>query len=352
MLVADPVRCLPSPTRRHAGYNWVQSALVAVTCLTATPTAACPGAPPPVRDLDIPPFYASRISTRIDPAQKARHDAAIAPLTAFLTTVSRNADKAISASDPATRTASAACALTWLDTWARGNAWLGVMANRQSEYQRKWDLAGAALAYLKLKPYASPQQRGIIEPWLDRFAARSRADFDDWRQRRNNHWYWLGLGLAGTALATDNERHWSEARRIMHDAAREIRVDGALPQELARGRRAIHYHAFSVMPLVLLAELGALKGEDWYSLNKGGLHRLVALTVRGYADPAIFEKLSGIPQHHTRHSSGTGWLPLYKQRFPDRLPANLAADLWPMQAGHRWTGGDVLLLLRAMQRAR
>jgi poly(beta-D-mannuronate) lyase len=131
----------------------------------------------------------------------------------------------------------------------------------------------------------------------------------------------------------------------MRDAARDIRADGALPLELARGGRAAHYHAFAAMPLVILAELGAARGEDWYGLGDGALHRLVALTVAGFAEPAIFERLAGTPQQPTANSMGTGWLPLYRRRFPDRPRAPLP----DMRTSHRWTGGDVMLLARVLE---
>ena len=313
---------------------------IAVSLSTAGTALACPAPPPPVRDLDIPPFYGAAGNTRLDPKQQAVNAAAAQPLTTYLDTVTQQADLSLSARDEAARAEAAGCALDWLEAWARGEAWLGRIATQQSEYQRKWDLAGLALGYLKVKSRASPQQRAVIEPWLDRIATAARAFFDDRRHQRNNHWYWLGLGLAGTGLATGNQHHWDEARGIMADAARDIRPDGALPLELARGPRAIHYHAFSVMPLVVLAELGASRGEDWYQLGDGALHRLVALTVSGLREPGIFTRLAGQPQQPSANSSGTGWLPLYTRRFPGRVPAGVLS----MPARHRWTGGDVLAL--------
>lgn len=329
-------------TSRLAGAVAVPAALVVL----ATTALACPAPPSPVRDLDIPRFYGDAAGSRIDPAQKAKHEAAVTPLTEFLRHVTGEADKSLKrAGGPGEREA-ARCALTWIAAWAKGDAWLGRTVSQQGEYQRKWDLAGVALAYLKLRQHATAEERRLIEPWLDRFAIAARAFFDDPRHKRNNHWYWLGLALGATGLAIDSERHWAEARRIMADAARDIRGDGALPLELARQGRATHYHAFAVMPLVILAELGAAKGEDWYRLGDGALHRLVGLTVAGFADPKIFEKLSGSPQQPVANSMGTGWLPLYVRRFPGRL----AGELPGMRTSHRWTGGDVMPLADLLAR--
>lgn len=254
------------------------------------------------------------------------------------------ADRAVLAEDGAERGAAGACAAAWLAAWARGNAWLGRMASAQSEYQRKWDLTGTSLAWLKVRAAASVDEREAVDRWLERWADAALAFFDDPRVERNNHWYWLGPGLAATALATGSERHRAAAARIMADGARDIAPDGTLKRELARGGRAIHYHAFSVMPLVVLAELGAATGGgDWYSLNGGALHRLVDVTARGLADPAVFARLAGMPQQ-PNPGAGAGWAQLYERRFPGRvaLPAMKSAD--------RWLGGDVTALVRVLQR--
>ncbi|MEQ1615365.1 MAG: alginate lyase family protein, partial [Hyphomicrobiaceae bacterium] len=158
----------------------------------------------------------------------------------------------------------------------------------------------------------------------------------------------LGLGIAATALATDSDRHWQIARAIMADAARDIAADGTLPMEIARGGRAIHYHAFAVMPLVVLAELGRARGEDWYALGDGALHRLVDVTLRGLADPALFDRLAQVAQQRpVTHVGGAGWLQLYGARFPERLQNRPLPDTKP---GHRWIGGDVTVLAATLRR--
>ena len=216
------------------------------------------------------------------------------------------------------------------------------MDGKQAEAQRKWDLAGTALAYLKLKRWASAADRTAIEPWLIKVADAARAHFDDRSVKRNNHWYWLGLGLGAVGIATDSDTHWQMAKVIMQDAARDITSGGTLPLELARGQRALHYHAFALMPLVTLAELGASRGEDFYAFGDGALHRLTAKTAAGLADPAVFDTLAGIKQEQPV-KSGAGWAALYRAHFPDRLK-----DLPQQASHHRWLGGDVAVLSQVL----
>jgi poly(beta-D-mannuronate) lyase len=296
-----------------------------------------------VRDLDIPRFYADAAGSKVDPEALAAHDKAVEPMTQFVRALTSQADKALRREDFDRQRTEAACALAALEAWARANALLGRMAQAQAEYQRKWDLAGIALAYVKLKPYASIGQRKRIEPWLETVADAARAFYDDPRRIRNNHWYWLGLGLGAVGIAADSERHWVMARGIMADAARDIDTDGRLAKELERGSRAFFYHVFSVMPLVVLAELGSARNEDFYALGDGALHRLISVVHTGLADPVAFERITGLKQDGTSNTRA-GWLQLYLARFPDRLKPPHPG----VPPGHRWLGGDDTLLKRAL----
>jgi poly(beta-D-mannuronate) lyase len=316
-----------------------------LSCAVPARAADCNTPPPPVRDLDLSRFYGDDAGTVVDPARAAQHQAEAEPVRTYLSSVVSEADKSLRRAKPAEAEAHARCALDWLASWARGGALLGAMKSKQAEYERNWMLAGLALAYLKVKPAASADQQAAIEPWLLGLADRARAMFDDPGRKRNNHWYWLGLGLGATAMATGSDRHWTAARGIADDAAHDIAPDGSLPQEMQRGARALHYHAFAVMPLVVLAELARARGEDFAGLRGGALDRLVALTVRGLQDPALFDRQAGVTQERPV-KPGAGWLRLYLQRA---LP--ISGPPIEMAPGHRWLGGDVMLLSKALSRS-
>lgn len=296
----------------------------------------CPEIPPPVADVTIERFYEDSAGSVVEPTRLEAHKAQMAPFVEFVGTVTKLADRAHQQRSSPLDTAQ--CALSWMATWAKGGAYLGKMSGKQAEYQRKWDLAGTALAYFKLKPYASAAERAAIEPWLKRWADAARAFFDDTSVKRNNHWYWLGLADAGVALATEDDTYWQQAKAIFTGATKDIAADGTLPLELERQGRALYYHVFAVEPLVVLAEISAAKGEDWYSLGDGALHRLVAKTAEGLANPGVFDKLAGAAQQRPV-KSGYGWASLYRARFPNRLKAEIAQP-----SNHRWLGGDVLVL--------
>ncbi len=301
--------------------------------------AACPTAPVPVRDLTLDGYYSDKAKSVVETDAEARKQAAVEPLRDYLDTVTKQADRAILKQ----RGDAAACALHWLRAWTLGRAYLGTITRKQAEAQAKWDLAGLAIAYLKLRHFASSEQRRDIEPWLIAMADRARAVYDSPGKIRNNHWYWLGLGLGAIGLAADSPRHWDEARRIMSDAARDIGADGLLPLEIKRGRRALHHHSFSAMPLVTLAEIAAARGEDWYALGDGALHRLVLATAAGLVEPARFDHVAGVAQEQPPKPRA-GWLQLYAHRFRGRLPDGLPSS----KPRHRWLGGDVNALVMAL----
>lgn len=319
------------------------AAATALWMLAASPASACPFPPPPVQNLELTRFYTDSAGAKTDPALLDLHKDETAPVRDYLKTVTGEADASFLQQTDSLGVYRAKCALEWLEVWARGDALLGQIVNKQAAAERRWTLAGAALAYLKVKPSATPEQAQVIQDWLSKLAHAAQDDFARDGSKHNNHWYWLGLDLAATSRATGNDAMWQQARGIMLDAANAIAANGSLPLELARQSRALHYHAFALMPLTAMAELARSRGEDWYTFNDGALDRLVALTARGIETPDVFKKLSGFDQEQPLNIQ-SGWLPLYRLERPQAL----ADATFEMPSGHSWLGGNVLLLNHAL----
>ncbi len=317
------------------------SALLALMC--AAPASACPFPPAAVRDLHLARFYTDNAGSKTDPALLDQHKDETAPVRDYLKMVVSEADASFLQETESLGTYRAKCAVEWLEVWAHGGALLGTLDTKQAAAERRWTLAGAALAYLKVKPSATPDQAAIIEAWLKTLAQTAEAEFAQSKSKHNNHWYWLGLGLGATAMAANDGAMWQTARTVMQDAAKDISTNGTLPLELARQSRALHYHAFALMPLTALAELARSRGEDWYAFNDGALHRLVDVTVQGLLTPEVFKALSGFEQEHPVDRQ-YGWLPLYRLERPEALPETELE----MPSGHFWLGGNVLLLNHAL----
>lgn len=308
-------------------------------CIAGSGFADCLPAPVGLRDVQANSYYIDSQHSVIDPALKARNDAAVKPLNEFLRVVSDNADRFIANNDKA----SAQCGLGWLNRWAQDGAMLGVMASNQAQYQRKWMLAGLALAYLKMKSAAEPAQREHIEAWLTQLADASLAFVNSGRQQRNNHYYWVGLSVMATGVATGNAKHINAARDIYDAALADIRDDGSLPLELNRAGKALAYHNFALEPLVIIAELSRGMHEDWYGHQHGRLDRLARLVVGGIRDPAWFVARTGVEQEIPRGGS-LGWSAFYGIARPQ-----LASLMEPLQSQAPFRnarlGGNLSLLV-------
>jgi len=298
--------------------------------------AACDEPPPPVRDIIADRFYVDTASSIADKAIIARNKNALATLDHTLIMILTMADKGLAGD-----AASATCAGHWLAIWAKGGAMLGHMSSRQAEVERKYRTAGMAVGYLKIRKMADPADRAAIDAWMDDLADHVVAD-QGWPAKRNNHVYWAGFAAGAVGTATGTARHLEFSRRAYDAGMTDIQPDGTLPMELARRQQALDYTNYALAPLVMAAELAALRGEDWYGRGDGAIHRLAARILAGLRDPKSFAALAGEAAVDVPRGGVLGWLAFYRLRFPDR------ADGAPAGPFHyNWLGGDMTLTAKA-----
>lgn len=302
--------------------------------------APCPAPPPALQDMQGNGYYSDKNHSIVDAQLKAQNEAAAKPFTDFADQVSRRADRVLAGGTDAAE--HAACALAWLQYWAAGDAMLGQIASSQAQYLRKWTLASLSLAYLKLRPHAEATQREAIDAWLRRVAYEALSHIRHSKAARNNHHYWVGLAVMATAGATGDEALRQAARELFDEALSDIEDDGSLPLELARAGKALAYHNYALAPLVLMAELAARDGEDWYALRGARLDLLVGRTAQGIADPAWFVARTGLSQEVPRGGI-TGWALLYAQRGAARQQA-VAGLLTQAPLRNVTLGGDLQLM--------
>ncbi len=300
--------------------------------------AACPDAPAGLRDIEANGYYSDAHYSIVDPVLKARNEAAVKPFSDYLATVSANADRYIASGD----SAAAACALRWLDRWAVDGAMLGKAGSSQAQYERKWTLAGVALAYIKLRPLAEPAQRLHIESWLPRLADAALAYVSDAKRARNNHYYWVGLALMATGVATGDARYVAAASKIYDSALNDIGDDGSLPLELNRAGRALAYHNYALAPLVMMAELSRMNHDNWYQRRHGRLQKLAQLVLDGIADPAWFVQKTGAAQEIPKGGI-LGWIVFYRETAPElTAPSQALMEQAPFR--YAQLGGNLSVL--------
>ena len=183
-------------------------------------------------------------------------------------------------------------------TLAQEHSLAGKMSSNQAYYVQGWVVGAIAIAYLKIREtgFATPQQTRNHRQ-LD--AERRRTDNSNIMTRtkraghgdsQNNHLYWAGVELAAIGVAANNRKDFDWAMATYDNGVDQIQPDGALPLEMARGGRALHYHLYALAPLVLLAEFGEANHLDLYAHANGAIHRLVNFSVAGLQDPDAFRQ--------------------------------------------------------------
>ncbi len=272
---------------------------------------ACPDAPPARSDIEANSYYADKHHSVIDPVLRAKNIAASKPIEDFLSQVARDAN---GQGDPA-------CALSWLANWGEQKAMLGKMSSEQAYYVRKWTLSGMALNYARIRQQATPAQRAVIEGWFKALADATIAHSDAKKGVRNNHYYWEGLAVTAVGGVTGEARYLDWGRKVLNHALGQMEADGALPAEMERAGKALHYQVYAATPLVFIASI--------LDVHDPRLDTLVAFTVAASADPSAIAKRTGVEQERV----GSREVTMIYNRHQGKPPPAPGKALWQPRMG-------------------
>lgn len=320
--------------------------------LQKTPRYDCDSPGEPLISLDVKSKYKQDDTHRATLDEDANEDyqEAVEPLRDYGKALVKIANAYVKSAPK--NTAAAACALSWLDAWAKANA-LTDMRSRQASHNQGQAVGGIALAYLQIRnaPGLPGEQKKRVEAWLKTLGHQvaEAMDRNDGVSGRNNHRYWNGLSAIAAGIAAGDQalvRWGADSARI---GIRQITKDGTLPLELHRAKRARDYHAFAAEPLIATAELARTQGIDLYAENDRALSRLVDRVVESFTDPSFFEKATGHEQEPyagdgTVPGSRVAWLEIYQSRFPSAPAEALLASKRPVASSG--IGGNTTLLFR------
>jgi poly(beta-D-mannuronate) lyase len=231
-----------------------------------------------------------------------------------------------------------------LARWARGDA-LGKFKRDPAAtmyYNLDRTLLPVIVAFSLVQdhPAMPAGDRRAIEEWLDRLVWRRGAG----RERdpaltssQNNHRYLSdSVTMAWGILRGDDDGFRAGIERYLA-ALEQMRPDGSLPLETARGASALSYQRHAIASLVAIAEMAAAQGYDLYAAegeDGQSIHRAIAFLLDAIDDPAMvwpyamanenpgtwrnykvqdlgFMSLRG----HGRHYMA--WTEAYIARFPD-----------------------------------
>ena len=361
---------LPIPSLR-----WIILPLVVAMGLIQTPAAArtfnfpfsVPGPartnalanclPPPsaVVALDtVQPYRDGDLTfSQLDPAKAALRELQLAPLKAFTYRVTRLANT-YTASKGRDQVAGA-CALRWLDAWARAGA-MQKMAGHDSHWLRilylaAWASDFAQVSELDLGPN-DPRPR--IRTWLTALAHDMRLHFDTLPPastvRSNNHRYWAGFAAIAVAADTDDRVLFDWGIASARVGLNQITATGTLPLEIGRGSKARLYSIYATQALSLIAEYAAANRIDLYQANNRALRRLASFSLQSLWQPQAIEALAKARQEPyvdetgALYTQGLAWLEYYMRRFPRDVP-NAAAILAKRPLINDEVGGNLTLLV-------
>jgi poly(beta-D-mannuronate) lyase len=186
-----------------------------------------------------------------------------------------------------------------LGRWARGGA-LGKFKKDPAAtmyYNLDRTLLPVIVAFSLVQddPAMAADQRREIESWLDRLVRRRGPEREHERDpaltsSQNNHRYLSDSVTMAWGILRGND-DWFRAGIERYLAALEqMRPDGSLPLETARGARALSYQRHAIASLVTIAEMAAAQGYDLYGeAGEDGqsIHRAIAFLLDGIDDPAL-----------------------------------------------------------------
>ena len=203
---------------------------------------------PPTGRMNIPHHYLSGSHGPVNPAEAV----AAHVYYAFEDRVTAGMNQWLVTADPR----EAQCAQQQIDAWAKAGTLLDYDPKESSQawYQVEWTLSSTATSESVLVNEPSLDsamvQRDIA--WMNKVAHRT-VEFDKAGKGTNNHHYWRGLAAISVGVVSSDDRLFDWGIGVYKQGINEIDQRGALPQEMARSERAIHYQSFALQPLAPLA---------------------------------------------------------------------------------------------------
>lgn len=302
---------------------------------------ACPEAIRLTPELTTSGFYSDSKSSIIDPVKWKAYSESAGP-------VKKLGQEAVDAADAYLATGSrqaAECVLKLEKTAALDKALTGKMSSNQAYYVQGWVMGALGIALLKVRDSGmmSTADRELLTVWMKTVSKQTMDYYDaliEKTHKGNNHLYWAGVQVGAVAIAANDRTMFDWALMAYRNGLQQISPEGVLPEEMARGQRALHYHLYAASPLVYLAEFGQDNGIGLYAENHGALKRLVDLSVKGLEGSGYFDKATGIKQDlpdGPPSAEAIGWAKVYVHRFPDPAISKLLAAAPSL--GYMYLGG-------------
>jgi hypothetical protein len=267
--VKDPKASYIDVARRHAELAANKDPRTAKAIASLAFCTKLPAVAPPTGRMEIPHHYlsgshgptnpAEAVATRVYYAYERR---VTAGMNQWLVTQSKD---------------EAQCAQQQIDAWAQAGALLDYDPKESSQawYQVEWTLSSTAISESVLvnEPSLDPAMVKRDIQWMNKAAHRT-VEFDKAGKQTNNHHYWRGLAAVSVGVISSDNSLFNWGVGVFKQGINEVDQRGALPQEMARSERAIHYQSFALQPLVPLAEFAERQHVPLYDYKSPTGHTL------------------------------------------------------------------------------
>jgi poly(beta-D-mannuronate) lyase len=250
---------------------------------------ACPRFAP-VMALDLEDIYHDPHSSIPDAAAEQRNQARLKQLTDFMRFIEQEVD------DGEARSGQGRCAFEAFRVWAAAGALTQqpfVRYSREGTITRDQHLVGLLVIALKLKN-AGFTLDDTIREWLRTLTDQDLVFFEK-STNRGNLYYWSGAAAVLFALIDHDQRALAYQQKVWQAAITDIRDDGTLEREMARGQRALIYHMYSFSALLMLRAGRESLGYRTNGVAAARLRLLADLIGRTLCNPRAMGKAANAP---------------------------------------------------------
>lgn len=241
-----------------------------------------------------------------------------------------------------------------LEKWAEQESLLRFAYNEnnlQAWFAVEWTATASGMAYSVIRdnPTIDAGTKGQIEAWLNKVVRKQISYPGGPTSSRNNHLYWRGLQATIVGVVTNDNYLFRYGISSYISAINALSKKGSLPLEMARGRLALHYQNFAILPLVYIAEIADRQGYDLYGVNNKGrdLHLAISFLMQHISDINysyhVFKGLGSQDISFTQNTKRElNWMEPYYERFQDKKVGKYLQPIRPVY--HRWSGGNSSLI--------
>jgi poly(beta-D-mannuronate) lyase len=244
----------------------------------------------------------------------------------------------------------AECLVRFLDKWARADALLDfyyTISEPQAWYSTESMIFAAALAYSVVRNEVDgmDEQTDRVDDWLRRLAkVHSEIPGED-PSCCNNHFYRRALYAAMIGVMSQDDDLFQFGVSAIYSALHDLTEEGALPLEMQRGRRAMHYQNYALLYLIPIMQIVERQGYDVFEMEVNGhsIHDAVRFAINTIQDPNRLGDLAPRDQYKgfLLDDQYFAWMEMYLSRFDNAKLSEFIRFQRPVY--NRSAGGYVTL---------